>query len=424
MKRKNLFSTIALMLAVLVVALNSCKKDEDPSPLSLVALVAGTIDLNGAVSPSDVPVNPTIVATFNVNVDPATATNANIIMEQDYDGMDIPLTISVSGKELTITPANNLGSGALYELNFGAGLESTDGLSLTALTRTFTTEGAFVPSGVIAHWPFENDANDAVSTFDPDGNGVVAITYAASRNADAGMAATFDGDVSIIEIPNGDELMNTDNFTLSFWVKTNSDGHVDANANPAGHFVIGLGAFFGFQFEINGSYDFCKMPVWFEYADGTGGTGGDLGWNGDGITKDNGGWAGTTFNDEEQDIPSLLKDKWAHVVYVYDAAEKTRSIYINGELRIQQDHDLWPEPNEIQQTVVGLKYGGTEPDVVNELAFGFVQSRAGTMWDAEPWGGYDITTSNHFKGQLDDVRIFHKALTATEISLMYDSEKP
>jgi hypothetical protein len=74
--------------------------------------------------------------------------------------------------------------------------------------------------------------------------------------------------------------------------------------------------------------------------------------------------------------------------------------------------------------VTGLKYNGTAPDVVNELAFGFVQSRAGTMWDNEPWGGYGITTSNHFKGSLDDVIIYHRPLTAAEVGLMYNSGKP
>jgi hypothetical protein len=46
------------------------------------------------------------------------------------------------------------------------------------------------------------------------------------------------------------------------------------------------------------------------------------------------------------------------------------------------------------------------------------------MWDSEPWGGYDFPDANHFKGQLDDIKIFHKVVTATEVSLMYESEKP
>jgi hypothetical protein len=46
------------------------------------------------------------------------------------------------------------------------------------------------------------------------------------------------------------------------------------------------------------------------------------------------------------------------------------------------------------------------------------------MWDAESWGGYNFPTSNHFKGTLDEVRIFHKAISAQEVELLYNSEKP
>jgi hypothetical protein len=98
-------------------------------------------------------------------------------------------------------------------------------------------------------------------------------------------------------------------------------------------------------------------------------------------------------------------------------------MYINGEKMKAFDFDLWPD-GDAKRGVVGLKYGGVAPEVVNELAFGFIQSRAGTLWDGEPWGGYDFPGANHFGGWLDDVRVFHKVLSETEISLMYASEKP
>jgi hypothetical protein len=115
------------------------------------------------------------------------------------------------------------------------------------------------------------------------------------------------------------------------------------------------------------------------------------------------------------------------VTYVYDSVSKERSFYLNGELAITQDHDLWFDDNNqpMPETgIVGLKYAGVAPEVLNELAFGFIQSRGGTLWDSEPWGGYDLPGANHFSGLLDDVRIFHKPLTAQEIELMYESEKP
>ncbi len=415
MKTKHLIFVTFIATLTLSMIMVSCKKDDEPTPLTLSTLLAGTIDLNAATAPTDVPVNPTIVATFSTDVDPATATSANITLTQDYDDADIALNIVASGETITITPIDDLGTGTLYELNFGAGLLSTDALALTALSRTFTTAGTFAPAGVIAHWNFENNADDQVGTYDASEE--IAVTYTDSRNAAAGKAATFDGDASIIEIPDGDQLINTQNFTISFWVKTNS-------THDAGHFVIGLGAFKGLQFEIFGDYTGAKFAISYELADGTT-TAEDMWFPKEAQSKDNGGWQGWDFakSVSEADMIAMLKDAWLHVVYTYDGVAKKGTLYYNGEKMKSFDFNLWPD-GDAKQGVVGMKWGGDGVEVVNELAFGFIQSRAGTLWDGESWGGYDFPGANHFKGQLDDVRIFHKVITATEVQLMYNSEKP
>jgi hypothetical protein len=412
-----------MLLVLLGMGITSCKKDE-PVDMALVSLLAGDIDLNGATAPDNIPTEPVITATFTANVDMSTATAANITLTQQYDGADIPLTISVSGSTITITPESTLGTGTLFQLDLKAGIESTDAKPLTALTRSFTTNGTFAPAGVIAHWTFENNADDVVGNYDPSANGIVNITYTASRNAEAGMAATFDGDASIIEIPNGDQLINTADFTISFWVKTNSEGHVDANGNPAGQFVLGLGAFYGIEYEIYGAYDGGKFAVQYDFGDGTSGSE-DMWFPSLATDNTNGGWQGWTYAKSltAEQMQAMLKDTWLNVVFTFEHTTKVGTLYYNGEKMKSFDFNLW-DATDKKHGVVGLKWGGTAPDVLPELAFGFIQSRGGTLWDTEAWGGYDFPTANHFKGQLDDVRIFHKAISATEVQLMYDSEKP
>lgn len=413
---KNLkFSLIMLIFtAALLITVNGCKKDEEAKALSLSTLTAGAIDLNGATAPNNVPVAPVFTATFSTSVDAATATSSNITLMRDYDDAAIATTITVSGSTVTITPTENLASGALHALNFGAGLKSTEGATLgTAVNRTFSTAGFFSPAGMVAYWNFEDNADDQIGTYDP--SATVDISYVAGRKSEAGKAADFNGTTSIIEYANGDQLMTND-FTLTFWVKA---------AAVKQHFVIGLGAFYGFQFEIGG--DAVKLAASYGYENGGDTTfAQDLWWNGDGLTKDNGGWQGTTVNRDmttSGGVRSLFDDVWTHVVCMYDSQTKIGVMYVNGQKAKEQDFNLWNDGDK-QKIATGLKYGGKEPDVVNELAFGFIQSRAGTLWDTEPWGGYDIPTSNHFDGQLDDVRIFDKVLSAAEITLMYDSEKP
>lgn len=414
MKRKNFFFGFVIALAAISVTFVGCK--DDPENPNLEALVAGTIDLNAATSATGVPVNPTIVATFNVAIDPATATPANITLTQKYDETDIELDISVSGRNITMVPAEDLGTGTLYELKFKSGLKSVDGLVLTEVTRTFTTFGTFAPAGAIAHWNFENNANDVAGSFNPAANGIVDITYVDSRNAAAGKAAYFNGTTSIIEIPNGDQLINTDNFTISFWVR--------AEPQDKGHFVIGLGAFWGLQFEIFGGLDGAKFAVRYELADGTT-IGEDMWFPSNADYADNGGWQGWDFAKPitPENYVAMVSNKWLHVTFSYNAATKAGILYYNGEKMKSQNFNLWPA-DAPHRNVVGLKYAGTMPDVNNDLAFGFIQSRAGSMWANEPWGGYTFTGANHFKGQLDDIRIFHKVLSPVEIQLMYDSEKP
>jgi hypothetical protein len=351
-------------------------------------------------------------------VDAATATAANIILTRDYDDAVITMDIQVSGNTITLLPDEYLGTGTLYVLELGEGLLSTEGEALAMVTRSFTTEGTFAPSGAIAYFTFENNANDVVGDFDPAAADVVDITYVASHNTAAGQAASFNGSTSLVEIPSGDQLMNTHDFTLSFWVKTNSADKEN------GHFVMGLAGWFGFQFEIFGAYDGCKLAAQYDLGDGTSASE-DLWFNGGstGTTKDNGGWQGWTFCKDltgSGGVEGLLKDKWAHVVCVYNSASKIGTMYINGEMMKSQDFNLWPD-GDAKKGVVGLKYNGDASG--NQLALGFIQG-SDNRTISDSWADPADPANNHFKGALDDIIVYHKVVTDAEILLMYNSGKP
>jgi hypothetical protein len=416
MKTKH--SLLSLLATVLVVTglVTSCGED-DPKDLAIVSILAGTIDLNGATAPTDVPVNPSIVITFTTNVDPLTANNTNVTLTQDYDQANIPLTVTASGKTVTIAPTNPLSGGALYRITIKAGLQSDEKQPLAEASRTFTTAGTFTPAGVVAHWTFEDNANDVVGPYDPVTANIIDITYAASRNTKGGKAASFNGSTSIIEVRDAAALINSNNFTISFWMKTNSTG------KDNGHFVMGMGAFYGLQYEVFGNYEGAKFAFRYNLADNT--TASEDMWLPAGATDNTtGGWQGWDFakNVTAPNMIAMLKDNWLHVTYTYNATSRQGILYYNGEKMKSFDFDLWPD-GDAKRGVTGLKWGGAAPDVYPDLAFGFIQSRRGEMWANESWGGYQFPTSNHFKGLLDDVKIYHKVLTPTEISLMYNSEK-
>ncbi len=416
MKKQFMYLNVLLLAGILMISVNGCKVDEDPVALTLSTLMAGSIDLNGSTAPNNVATEPIIVATFSTDVDATTAA-ANFTLLRDYDNTTIATTISVTAATVTITPSEMLASGALHKLTIGTGLKATNGQLLAAsVIRTFSTDGFFAPTGMVAHWNFEDNANDQVGSY--NASAAIDIVYVAGRKSAAGKAADFNGTTSIIEVPNGDKLIDTDNFTISFWMKTNSADKTN------GHFVIGLGAFYGIQFEVFGGYDGAKFAIRYNLND-TATIAEDMWFPSDATYADNGGWQGWDFAKAvpAADMMAMLKDKWLFVTYTYNAVEKSGKLYYNGEKMKSFDFDLWPD-GDAKRVVSGLTYAGVAPEVVNELAFGFIQSRAGTLWDTEGWGGYDFPGANHFKGQLDDIRIFNKTLSQAEVELMYNSEKP
>jgi hypothetical protein len=420
MKRKILISGV-LVLMTAAVLIQSCKKSA--TPINLGTLMAGTIDLNAATAPTNVPVMPTITATFTTDVDPSTATSSNITLTEDYDAAVIPLTITASGKTVTITPSSNLGNGTLYKLAITAGLKATNGQILSAINRSFTTLGAFLPKGVFAYWNFDGNANDQNGAY--NGATSTAITYVTGRNAAAGQSAQFNGTTSLIQIPGGNVLENSSDFSISFWMKDDTTAKRD-------QFVFGLAGWYGFQFEYNSNIygtgstaqiGQCKLAAQYSYAGPTPGTTSqDLWLDGQGATKDNGGWQGWTFSKNlvasgGTGVNGLLAQKWAQVVCTYNSATKIGSLYINGQLMKAQDFNLYPAP---LLYATGLKFAGNAAN--NTFVFGFIQDKVSpTIPDS--WADYNTPANGHFKGLLDDVAIYHSVLTPAIITLMYNSGK-
>lgn len=419
MKRKILIPG-ALMILAAVLVIDSCKKN--PAPLDLGTLMVGSIDLNAVIAPTNVPVNPTITATFTTDVNASTAIASNITLTEDYDDVSIPLTIAASGKVVTITPNDNLANGALYTLAITAGLKATDGQPVTALNRSFTTVGSFLPAGMVAYWNFDGNANDQTGTYTPLAGGVTDVTYVTGRKTAAGQAASFNGTTTLIEIPNGDVLENSSDFSISFWMKDDTTAKRD-------QFVLGLAGWYGFQFEYNsnvyGTGDRaqigqCKLAAQYSYTGGS--TSQDLWLDGVGDTKDNGGWQGWTYSKNlvaggGTGVNGLLAQKWAQIVCTYDHATKIGTMYINGVKMKEQDFNLYPVP---LLNATGLVFAGNATN--NSFVFGFIQDKVDpTIPDS--WADPTIPGNNHFKGLLDDVAIYHKVLTQALITLMYNSGK-
>lgn len=443
LKMKTIKFLLSTLLIASIAVFTSCGDDDSgPAVLTIVSVEAsGTdvesgeavsgIDLNGATSAQNVPVDLSVVITFDRDVDASTASSTTITLS---DGTNtIPVTVTVNGAVVTLTISDDLIRGTDYTVTLAGTIAASDGGTLSgAVDRSFTTGGRLpvVPPNAAdqnAYWNFDANATDQEGNYVTSAE--IAVTYDEDRFGQAESAIVFDGDETIVEIADADAMMSSNDFTLSFWMKTNSIDHVNENGDPAGQFVFGLAAFYGFRVEIPGGYNNLSLANRWLIDNGvdepyTRNEGFSV--NGDGVYNETGGWKGHTFEADlsgSGGIEALLKDRWVHIVFTYDAASKVGDIYIDGQLMKSQDYNLYGETHP-QFNAVGWAYGGEVPTTYPELAFGFIQSRAGELWDSEPWGSYDLPTSNHYKGMLDDFRVFQAPFSGTQVADLYNAEKP
>ncbi len=411
MKKRHVLTGLLLVTILFTLALSSCKKD--PIPLTLEALLADDIDLNGLNAATGVSVNPTIVATFATNVDATTATASTITLTEDYDDLPIPLTIAVSGKTITLTITDPLANGALYQLTFTAGLKAINGLALDVIDRYFTTTGSFAPRGLVAYWNFNDNTEDQVGDWDPLPSNVIDITYATGRSAAAGKAAVFNGTSSIIEAPRGDLLL-TDKFSFSYWVK------IDTTGKKIQFDVIGAGSFYGFASQIYPLYNITNI-IDLENADGTTIFAGFTA-PCNGSDRNKAGYEAFPWLSYDKDLTgqgglvAVLSNKWVNLINVYNGTTRINRLYLNGVLVNEQDYNV---AQSTYPTTVGTKYAGAVGNGGDNLVIGFTQDR-----NSQSITWYLPNEGNRFKGQMDDIRFFNKDLSASEVSLMYNSEKP
>jgi len=410
------FTTCLLILGIL-----GCSKKSETPTLTFNSLSAGGVGL-GIASPVNVPSNAVIVALMSSNIDPGSATPGSIQLMRQFDSTNVDMTITVSGSTITITPKADLGNGIYYILTF-TNIRSTDGIIMTYLWRAFTTIGSFSPPGLVAYWNFNGN------TYDQQGNYAVSsmndFNYAISFRKSLGECAAFNGTSAILQISDGDKLVTTTDFSVSFWVKANSQYQIDSLGKPKGQFVLGVGDYKGFEFEIAPDYSSCKLVASYALPDGTT-ISEDLSFAGDGKTASNGGLPGWTYCTDltsSGGVAALVRDKWVFITCTYASATKVGTLYLNGVKMKEQDFNQWPV-GDPARNITGLKYGGSYPQQENIFAMGFFHSAGSSAFSGTSWGNYFSPFANHFRGWLDEVRIFHRAIEAVEVTQMYTLTKP
>lgn len=217
-----------------------------------------------------------------------------------------------------------------------------------------------LPDGLVAHYPFNGNAND--TTVNANHGTVSGALLTSDRFGNSNQAYLFDGINDHIIINDSPSLNLKESFSISAWVSPD-DYH-----NPG--IVV-----------WHGDPAYAKDPFILYFTDRPG-------YNSIGVRKDVGD--GTTINEAFAPPNVIFSGIWSHVVGVCNAATKQMKLYINGELlKIVSVTDM-----SIGYSTAGLW-----------TLIGAAQSTAGI--------------DKFFKGKIDEIRIYNRELTQSEITEIF-----
>ena len=225
---------------------------------------------------------------------------------------------------------------------------------------------AQLKEGLVAYYPFNGNAKDE------SGNGndgeVNGATLTADRHGKSNNAYGFDGNDDSIVINEYDPF-NALPITISFWAKSKQPNQ---DAGIIDRYMDGSYNGWCLRMSNNGK-------IWPYYIGS--------------VKSQIIGKHHPTYPQTKQfETESLAASKWYHCVLTVDSIKG--NIYLNGQF--QDDMDWLGPPEKTSNNT--------------KLTIGHTPSGNGQKFP--------------FDGSIDDVRIYNRALSADEVSALYDSEKP
>jgi uncharacterized repeat protein (TIGR01451 family) len=211
-------------------------------------------------------------------------------------------------------------------------------------------------NGLVAYWPFNGNANDAVNN-NYNAN-VLGCTLSTDRNGIPASAYDFSGNGQYMTTPVIPALSGAANATFSCWVKVDGE---NTNTNCA------LGCS---QFLIARDPDFSSQGFYLAYGQGNQKFGGA-------VSNAFGVLSSQTFSNPFND--------WVHITWSIGGG--SIMIYVNGQLSSSSN------------------YNGILPASNSGLYFGF-----------NPVGGFPY----YLNGKMDDIAIWNRVLLSDEIEQLYN----
>jgi len=239
-------------------------------------------------------------------------------------------------------------------------------------------------TNLVAYFPFDDNATEKIGTLAP--TMMPNVTYVTGRRGKAYQGAN--GAHLLYTLPANSKLKTLTSFTLAMWFKSPL---VTGDPEPT-VFEIGNSEdmFWGnLKFALNrldATADSLKIKAFF--------------------LKSGAEWSGQHIDYSNS---AFVTDMWMHLVLQYDEVTSKYMIYKDGVKVITNDgvENRYSGPGEVPLGPLAF----VNADKINIGAWR--PKSEGTAQDA--WMGW-------FLGNLDELRVYNKALTATEVKALYDAE--
>lgn len=213
-------------------------------------------------------------------------------------------------------------------------------------------------SGLVAHYPFDGNANDIINA----NNGTVygGVQNSADRHGMANKAFSFDGIDDYIEVANSSSISNLDDndYTISFWSKSNSFPYYPVFKGKMVN-VIGIPDSIQFLFFVQ------QSQVMYSH------------------------YCYSFFG-----VANSIVSNWEHIVFVKKGFQV--SLFVN---------------NQLISTSNTVEWTNNAPPPVGNSSYG----KSGNMSFGKAYN------TEFMNGSLDEFRIYNRALNSSEVEVLFNN---
>jgi hypothetical protein len=249
-----------------------------------------------------------------------------------------------------------------------------------------TDPSTIATANLIAYFPFDGNATESIATITPTVQ--TGVTYVAGRRGQAYQGADLAH--LLYTLPAASKMKSLKSFSIGLWFKSPL---VTGDPEPI-FFQIGKSddLFWGnltlVLNRLNATADSLQFKAFFLKT--------GVEWSGQNVAFTN---------------KSFIINKWMHMIFEYDATTSKYKIFKDG---VQVVTNTGVEDRKTGPAPAGVPLGDlvfAKADVINIGAWR--PKTEGSATDA--WMGW-------FKGNLDELRVYDKALTNVEALALYEAE--